>query len=492
MKARGVLVILLVAFGVVSAVAWWVLQSDATASEPSPRSPTLVDDPARVSLQGGQRVAATEEEEPEPAAGQRASAVLGAEPDVPARAASGSIRGLVMDELGAPVPKARVTTRRGSTQRECEVGGLGPEVGTFAFEELPPGRYQLFVEPRSLGGHYLAPWGQQVARPYEGTPTGFGGTVVFLTEDEEAVVDLRVFRPARIVGRVLDEDGRPLANAVVQLASTDGVIDAGATLKDGTYEIGRMYPGAYTACVLRVSGKECGPRAPLPVSFRLSAGESRSVPDLRLGTGELTLAGRIVDVQGEGVSNMRVECRQAEAAGGPEWHAVSDEEGRYEFGGLVNANVVVSFDGRIAVRFGNDQTHASGLGTIAPIEADLRFANGRVELADVVLEDREPFFVNGRLEIDESWAEENDLGAFHVRLVAGEPGATERMAAAGWSRFDGRYDAKRKTFTWLCRTPSDPVELAVVLVMPGGGTEVRTVLVEPRSGARENVVVSFP
>src|SRR5207237_5256512 len=121
-------------------------------------------------------------------------------------AAKGSIEGQVLNlKTGMPLKKASVRLvgtggGRGvmpvMTVRETD------DAGRFAFTALPPGKYQLSAERQ---GYLRQSYG---ARQYSG-----GGTPV-LVGDGQTVKDI-VFKlnpQAVITGKVLDEDGEPVAN----------------------------------------------------------------------------------------------------------------------------------------------------------------------------------------------------------------------------------------------------------------------------------------
>jgi hypothetical protein len=105
-------------------------------------------------------------------------------------------------DTGRPVKHARVTVSAGGRQSR---GITTDDQGRFRITELAAGSYTVTA---SRTGFVDAVYGQR--RPLQ------PGTPVQLADGQEiATIDLRLVRGGLITGRVLDEDGEPLARAIV-------------------------------------------------------------------------------------------------------------------------------------------------------------------------------------------------------------------------------------------------------------------------------------
>src|SRR3989442_10476363 len=120
------------------------------------------------------------------------------------------------------------------------------DAGHFAFTALPPGKYQLSAERQ---GYLRQSYG---ARQYSG-----GGTPV-LVADGQTVKDI-VFKlnpQAVITGKVLDEDGEPVANMQVRAQKYVyrggkrqwSPVANGNTSDIGEYRLPELQPGRYLVC----------------------------------------------------------------------------------------------------------------------------------------------------------------------------------------------------------------------------------------------------
>ena len=105
-------------------------------------------------------------------------------------------------DTGRPVKHARVTVSAGGRQSRATTTD---DQGRFRLTELTAGSYTVTA---SRTGFVDAVYGQR--RPLQ------PGTPVQLADGQEiATIDLRLVRGGVITGRVLDEDGEPLARAIV-------------------------------------------------------------------------------------------------------------------------------------------------------------------------------------------------------------------------------------------------------------------------------------
>lgn len=188
------------------------------------------------------------------------------------------VHGRVLDALERPVAGVMVVLYRG-LERFTE---RTDAQGAFVFTDLAAGRYQAFVETRSLPDGYLPPWRQQVPRPVAPRPSGFFGTAFDLETGRAQEVDLRVFRAALLTGLVLDGEGLPVVGAIVRMHSRRGVSLTARTDAQGAYRIDGAWPGDYETRIQLGEGTTV-----LPGVTSVAAGTDQVLPVQTLLRGEL-------------------------------------------------------------------------------------------------------------------------------------------------------------------------------------------------------------
>lgn len=183
--------------------------------------------------------------------------------------------------------------------------------GAFVVEGLVPGRYSL----RAMHGRFAASDIEVVQVAASATVSG---------------IRLRLRRGHALTGRLLDGNGRPLADAWVELDDgsvfgTDerGVFDAG--LRRGTVEI-----------IARGHGK---------VAHRRTidmGGRARDI-EIVLDDAEAVVRGHVVDDNHRPLAGVRVTLRP-DASLQPSELAWTDERGQFELSGLAAGQVTLAFD----------------------------------------------------------------------------------------------------------------------------------------------------
>ena len=186
------------------------------------------------------------------------------------------ISGKVLDQKGEPVTDARVMALRRITppgtstapSRLIPAPMQGPQqtndIGEYRVAGLPPGEYFLAASPRALGfagpgaasttgngGGALTP----TTTYYPGTADQAGAqaiTVAAGAEVSNIVFTLQSAPAYRVSGMVVDENGAPIAHAMVMLMNDprSGMMFIGPggnaqTGDDGRFSIGDVTPGAY-------------------------------------------------------------------------------------------------------------------------------------------------------------------------------------------------------------------------------------------------------
>ncbi len=175
-----------------------------------------------------------------PGGGRRGGALQRPQRDLAAPAGTAVIAGSVMAaDTGRPVKRARVIVAGGGRPRAATTD----EQGRFRITALPAGTYSITA---TKTGFVDGAFGQRRALR-TGTP------VELADGQQRAGVDLKLSRGGVITGRVLDEDGEPLARAMVGVLRQQYVrgekqlTPAGADQSDdrGQFRVFGLPPGDY-------------------------------------------------------------------------------------------------------------------------------------------------------------------------------------------------------------------------------------------------------
>ena len=247
-------------------------------------------------------------------------------------AGAGVMEGEVLSALNnEPVAGAELTFARG----ERVSSTISNSFGFFAFQASQPGLHQL-VSVTAEGFFPFAPqWGHSPLRLMAQPGRRIENVIVHL----EPAIDRQ--------GVVLSPQGQPVPGAEVRLFSSRQAVTALLALPDRVVadDAGEFSFQAPLGTVLQASHP--GFR---PGRYRLS---SRSVPDrpvvLRLrqgqglGEGQETIAGRVVDEQGQPQRDVALSARLLGRRGAhfAPVRAVTDEEGQFLFEGLLAGSYYV-------------------------------------------------------------------------------------------------------------------------------------------------------
>lgn len=161
----------------------------------------------------------------------------GAQTPPPGVTALGSISGVVRAHgTDEPIADADVAARAsGSPARPVQT--KTDAQGRYTIRSLQPGAYTIYATVRPAEGPSI--------------PTSAQRSVQVLPDQELTGMDIRVRLPGQIVGRVVDQNGEPLAGMTVVLVAREysfgalRLVFAGAAASDdlGRYTIGRVTPG---------------------------------------------------------------------------------------------------------------------------------------------------------------------------------------------------------------------------------------------------------
>ncbi len=223
----------------------------------------------------------------------------------------------------------------------------GPD-GSFEFSGLSSGSYELWAESAEHG----------VGMAQELSPGG-------------EPVEVAVMRETVLTGEVLDEDGEPLAGAVVTAISGEHRRHLSTnTGLDGRFTIGAL-PYAEHVVVATLDGK-------VPAHAQASAGDAVKL----VLKGERRIVGRVT-IRGQGLAGAQVKLKGERHAD----EVSTDRAGRFVFGNLLPGSYKLKGTG-----FGLFQGETSvqiQAGVPTP-EVELRLEEGAEIFGDVIGEDGAP------------------------------------------------------------------------------------------------------
>jgi protocatechuate 3,4-dioxygenase beta subunit len=225
----------------------------------------------------------------------------------------GVVAGRISDEFGEPLANAQIQVQRyqygpgGEKQLTFAQSGVQGQImtddlGQFRVFGLMPGEYVVSASVRSINpGIANANDGDRDGYPptfYPGTPNVTEATTVTVGAGEEASLQfsLQPARLARITGRVVDSQGRPVTNAMLMLSTSSGnggVVSSGAQVRgDGSFVLNGVPPGEHTL-VVRPQPRAMGDD-PEFASMPVSVGGD-DISDLTITTSRgVILRGRVV------------------------------------------------------------------------------------------------------------------------------------------------------------------------------------------------------
>ncbi len=186
----------------------------------------------------------------------------------PGRAASqgapASLAGVVRDSSGVPVGKAEVVLLQGGVELRRLIVDEG---GHFVMLDVQPGTYVAWVRRMGFASaeyNWAAAAGRRdsVTAMLRVIPHGLDAVVVRAREDKD------MKGSAQILGLVVDTEGRPLAEANVELVGADR---AGETLENGGFLFRPLPIGPYVVRVRKLG------YVPQSVTMQLQVAEEREV-----------------------------------------------------------------------------------------------------------------------------------------------------------------------------------------------------------------------
>lgn len=164
------------------------------------------------------------------------------------RQATGTIRGVVVDDRGNPVPQARVGVAAGERYEGFLRTTMADAAGCFEFRDLTPGIYTLAL---SKDGYANTAFGQVLS--------GSSAMAIPLAADQRREIRARLPRAGVIAGIVTDETGAPQAGAgtyAAQWIRTNGRrylrrVRSALTNSRGEFRLHGLAPGRYIVSASR-------------------------------------------------------------------------------------------------------------------------------------------------------------------------------------------------------------------------------------------------
>jgi hypothetical protein len=406
------------------------------------------------------------------APGRRAQDERPSSPDIgPARKAPvlpALIHGHVLTAENLPPPSARVCARRSGWT--SGMASIEPD-GSFELVVDAGHSYQVLVDKSSLPDGYLEPALQDQGVPGSSAPGYYATEVAIPPEGGTFEVTLRVFVATIVRGRIVGPHGEPVPNCWVRVQDTRpdrrGIAATGYADEAGFYELADCRPAS--SCLVQVNpltSTNEGLRllaVPMPLAIEVPEGEDLTIQTIRLGAGPNGISGRVVDQWGEPWADLPVRVYSGDWLG-TLVQTRTDEHGRFHVAGLDPAQVKVQIaeEYRVARR---------AIGTrnprwfSPPIPLDLRSPETRYDLGTITLAASEPYFFEGTLVLDETFATEREIELDDLRIQLSwlaEPAPGER-APGPWAEtlVQPDYDKKTGRLRWSCETPHPPVRMTV-------------------------------
>ena len=161
----------------------------------------------------------------------------------------GSVAGFVRDSAGSPVAGAplQLVPRRNRVEADSDrfsQRARSRDDGSFLFEAVPPGEWRLDIDPSLTNGFLRTPPGSI------GQPRSSAVDLTVLPNQAAArSLDVPLDLPiVSISGTLVDEDGKPLANAEITLATDAGAVGHPVrTGADGRFTLAGVAGHSYSA-----------------------------------------------------------------------------------------------------------------------------------------------------------------------------------------------------------------------------------------------------
>ena len=270
------------------------------------------------------------------------------DPGVAPLTGTGSIRGrITAADTGAPLRRALVNLGGPQKMR----GTYTDHEGRYEFNDLPPGTYNLFVNPGSHRAGYQS-------TPYGASPSSFGFNMrpkpIELADGQRiANLDVALLRTGVISGRVIDADGQPAARVrvaawLVRPGSDPAQTNSAQTDDLGQFRLFNLMPGDYFLVAnpsmggsqAEIQGEPTGfaptyaPGTPVrseAMRLRVARGAEASVDIQLLETRVYSISGMVVTSKGDAMGNVSVMLMRTESSTGSSFGAPVTPTGTFTF-----------------------------------------------------------------------------------------------------------------------------------------------------------------
>ena len=334
---------------------------------------------------------------------------------------TGKVTVRIVDAFGNHVRHGEVLVMQ--KHKVLETLSIQEDDGLFRCELGASEAYEFMVKPESLRGGLMPQLLRSRGTQKEGPARdpfdlkNFARAYVRLKAKDDVSVELLVAAPVRAYGRVLGPNGNPLEGIMVALSALDrnagGLAEASMTNELGEFAFLEVFPGNHRLLVHVApnqvpEGENWNP--PAPQDAKIHPGQDFDWGDTRIGSGQCSVSGWIVNQDGFGFAGLPVLCysnKAVEEGLDPQnftsqlGRTMTDAEGRFTLTGLEAGPALITLTPEYNPRFVLGAGHPA---MWEPnMEVNLILDGPHVDLGELVVEESRPFLLTGNLQFDDAW-----------------------------------------------------------------------------------------